>query len=1310
VFTVAYDEKKSQQVSKTNEFESNTNGDFEYFGCYLKEEIKNFRFSMRSSYLTYQECKDHCQQTNNKYFSVQNGDSCYCGPEQWDVNKGVVDTSKCSSSCFEQDKDPKSNCGSSVFSIIVDEDKNIKVLSWGSQLPFGYIANFQYYGCYSNQDVQEFQFALQSKEMDLDRCQALCIQNNYIYFYVRDERDCICGSIDWDSNEEDELQDSLCSDECYRSDDGTQTCGNSIYSVNNYYQNRQYESRNEDDFKYFGCYMSLSIKTFKYAMKANAMTHQKCQDYCVQNKYSYFYIKDDTSCYCENSKWPSQFGKMIDSQCSEECYENEEELCGNSVYFIKNADQNIVYAQTTENAVLQSYGCYLNEDIKDFKFAMQSPQKITYEACQSYCVQNSYGYFFLQKESVCYCGASNWVSKSGSVTGTQCAPDCNTKSSKPCGTQVFLSREYNQDANNEKIEVEFDYNGCYLDKDVENFKTAFKADYITFTFCENQCRQQNYQYFYIAGGDSCNCGKPNWDPKFGKVQDSKCSTECYANSNEVCGNSVYTVTDGRNQTSSGNAAYKNEFSSGLTTELALHGCYLDQDTENFKFSMKAQDMSYKQCQRYCRDNNFRYFYVQEMSACHCGASNWVPKYGKVHKDRCSSECYGSFDQLCGNFVYYVDSYENVNSVDINGNWSYYGCYENQDMNSFQLGFQQQSMTYQSCQSYCYQQQYSYCYVETENCFCGSSSSTWQAEKRKLQDSSCTFECYENKATEGGICGRRIYSWSDSKNESFVQTSQSNNVQSQFGRSSSQNSWESSWISGNRWGDNSNQYGVSQNVWGNYNPQGWSDNWNSDYQNRWNRQSNDRWNTNENSWSNQNNWNNNENSWNNQNQWNNNKNSWDNQIQWNNKNSWNNQNQWNNNKNSWDNQNQWNINKNRWSDQNNWSNQDNWNDQNSWENQNSWYNQNNKNNQDNWNDQNNWNNQNNWNVQNKWNNQNNWNDQNKWDNQNNWNDQNKWDSQNNWNDQNKWDNQNNWNDQNKWNSQNSWSDNQNRWENRWNSQNSWNNNNQNMWNSWSNSQNQQSEFPSDYYYGCYLNQDVNSFQLVMKQNDMTNEKCNQICAQNSFYFYVQDQSSCYCGSSNWVSKFGKVQDDRCSSRCYDDSAQECGNKVYTTATTTQQMTWNSNQNSYSQNYKYNKNQQNNDWQKQSSNNQANNENDSNSATSFDLSFFQPFMTQLFKGFSSDANSQDDNKSSVDLNQLLKIFSNFSTKGDQNESTETEDPKMQYKGEYSMWRKKGDCEGQCFSRGKQEYTRFCIDEKCDPSVKTTKYQSCIVTKGC
>merc|ERR1712149_162641 len=174
------------------------------------------------------------------------------------------------------------------------------------------------------------------------------------------------------------------------------------------------------------------------------------------------------------------------------------------------------------------------------------------------------------------------------------------------------------------------------------------------------------------------------------------------------------------------------------------------------------------------------------------------------------------------------------------------------------------------------------------------------------------------------------------------------------------------------------------------------------------------------------------------------------------------------------------------------------------------------------------------------------------NQSQWNkNQNQWTSN-----QNQWDNnQNQWNsNQNQWNgNKNQWNSNKNQWRNDYKNQYQWNRN-QNQWdsnqNQWNNGKQASSARDSNnnYYFGCYLDQDLNSFEVVFKEEDMSYQTCSEKCTQQKriYSYFVKDKNTCYCGPSNWVAKFGKIQDSRCSPQCYQDSSQVCGNKVFTTS--------------------------------------------------------------------------------------------------------------------------------------------------------------------
>merc|ERR1712243_231763 len=158
---------------------------------------------------------------------------------------------------------------------------------------------------------------------------------------------------------------------------------------------------------------------------------------------------------------------------------------------------------------------------------------------------------------------------------------------------------------------------------------------------------------------------------------------------------------------------------------------MGQYLNNFQFGFKQQSMSYQ----------YYYSYVMGGNQCYCGSSSWYQQYGNngnFQDSQCSS---GYKVYQWNNNNNWNNNYQNSmmwNNNQYGNQWNYYGCYENQYLNNFQFGFKQQSMSYQSCNSYCYQNQYYYsCGMGGNQCYCGSSSWYQQyGNNGNFQDSQC----------------------------------------------------------------------------------------------------------------------------------------------------------------------------------------------------------------------------------------------------------------------------------------------------------------------------------------------------------------------------------------------------------------------------------------------------------------------------------------------------------------------------------------------------------------------------------------------
>merc|ERR1719370_2394448 len=167
----------------------------QYNGCYQSQDLESFTFGMKLQAMDH-SCKYHCQQEQAGYF-YEMGDSCYCGPSSWVSQYGKLEDSQCSSQCYQSNAP---NCGVKVYSTS-DMKQNNKLSHSGSHTD----GSWNYYGCFANQELNNFQFMYQEQSMSYEKCLGSCHDKQFTFSYVQ-ESACFCGSSEWsfEQNQNDE--------------------------------------------------------------------------------------------------------------------------------------------------------------------------------------------------------------------------------------------------------------------------------------------------------------------------------------------------------------------------------------------------------------------------------------------------------------------------------------------------------------------------------------------------------------------------------------------------------------------------------------------------------------------------------------------------------------------------------------------------------------------------------------------------------------------------------------------------------------------------------------------------------------------------------------------------------------------------------------------------------------------------------------------------------------------------------------------------------------------------------------------------
>jgi len=181
----------------------------------------------------------------------------------------------------------------------------------------------------------------------------------------------------------------------------------------------------------------------------------------------------------------------------------------------------------------------------------------------------------------------------------------------------------NQDDRHDGMDHEGQYTGCYQSQDLESFTFGMKLGGMDHS-CQYHCQQEQASYYYEMG-DSCYCGPSSWVSKYGKQDDSQCSSQCYQSNAPNCGVKVYSTSDMKQDNKMSHSDSHTEGS------WSYYGCFANQELNNFQFMYQEQSMSYEKCLGSCHDKQFTYSYIQD-SACFCGSSEWA--FEQNQNDEC----------------------------------------------------------------------------------------------------------------------------------------------------------------------------------------------------------------------------------------------------------------------------------------------------------------------------------------------------------------------------------------------------------------------------------------------------------------------------------------------------------------------------------------------------------------------------------------------------------------------------------------------------------------------------------------------------
>jgi hypothetical protein len=190
-------------------------------------------------------------------------------------------------------------------------------------------------------------------------------------------------------------------------------------------------------------------------------------------------------------------------------------------------------------------GCYTDNGTRALP-QLLAESGATADSCIAAAKQASLAYAGLQYGGECWAGNTLGISK---VTDSQCNMPCSSDKSEACGGS-WRNTIYSTVATSPPPPTPTPtptpgtptYVGCYTDNGTRALPSLLAESNVTVESCVAAAKQANLAYAGLQDGGECWAGNTLG---FSKVNDSQCSTRCWANSAEICGgpwlNSVYST-------------------------------------------------------------------------------------------------------------------------------------------------------------------------------------------------------------------------------------------------------------------------------------------------------------------------------------------------------------------------------------------------------------------------------------------------------------------------------------------------------------------------------------------------------------------------------------------------------------------------------------------------------------------------------------------------------------------------------------------------------------------------------------------------
>ncbi|PHH61538.1 hypothetical protein CDD81_275 [Ophiocordyceps australis] len=434
-------------------------------------------------------------------------------------------------------------------------------------------------------------------------------------------------------------------------------------------------------------------------------------------------------------------------------------------------------------------GCHVDVG-RSLNGPLLSDAELTNEKCMAFCLEKGYPYAGTEYSTECFCGAQLARGAVEDTSQGKCDLPCGGDAAQKCGGLNRLSLYRTSDI---AVPVEnpgvdgWKWMGCHSEgaegRALVHGVTTVAGEDMTVGKCLSACGAEGYGLAGVEYGGECYCGQGLGQGA--AADDSGCDMRCRGNSSEYCGGagrlSLYSHTgetgeiEERAKRAKQGVAGDSSGALGTGADLpsgwAWYGCWVDGVNGRILGQQLGDDsnMTVASCASRCAGLGFSVAGAEYHSQCFCGKQIINGGVRAKAASECDTACSGDSKQMCGGGgrmtivslgePVVVEAPRVVARV---GNWSYYGCVE--DNVRQKRTFFWQSFSDALTPAWCLQRCAEYGYMAAgleygRECYCGDAANMDTAGARVVDDSQCNIACAGNaSALCGGGSRLTTYLW------------------------------------------------------------------------------------------------------------------------------------------------------------------------------------------------------------------------------------------------------------------------------------------------------------------------------------------------------------------------------------------------------------------------------------------------------------------------------------------------------------------------------------------------------------------------